>query len=179
VSEVLYTVLIAAVALERLAELVVSKRNAAWSFERGGVETGQRHYLVMVVLHTGLLVGALLEVWLLRPEFHPALGYPMLALVVASQALRWWCIATLGRRWNTRVIVVPGLPLVTGGPYRLTSHPNYVAVVVEGLALPLVHSAWITAVVFTACNAVLLTVRLRVENAALASAAPAETAMSS
>ena len=178
-SEVLYTVLVAAVALERLAELVVSKRNAAWSFERGGVETGQRHYLVMVVLHTGLLVGALLEVWLLRPEFHPALGYPMLALVVGSQALRWWCIATLGRRWNTRVIVVPGLPLVTGGPYRLTSHPNYVAVVVEGLALPLVHSAWITATVFTACNAVLLTVRLRVENAALASAAPAETAMSS
>jgi methyltransferase len=93
--------------------------------------------------------------------------------------LRWWCIATLGRRWNTRVIVVPGLPLVTGGPYRLTSHPNYVAVVVEGLALPLVYSAWITAVVFTACNAVLLTVRLRVENAALAAAAPAETSMSS
>ena len=178
-SEVLYTVLIAAVALERLAELVVSKRNAAWSFERGGVETGQRHYLVMVVLHTGLLVGCLLEVWLLHPEFHPGLGYPMLALVVASQALRWWCIATLGRRWNTRVIVVPGLPLVTGGPYRLTSHPNYVAVVVEGLALPLVYSAWITAVVFTACNAVLLTVRLRVENAALADAAPAETAMPS
>ena len=114
-SEVLFTVLVAVVALERLAELAVSKRNAAWSFERGGVETGQRHYLVMVVLHTGLLVGALLEVWLLRPEFHPALGYPMLALVVASQALRWWCIATLGRRWNTRVIVVPGLPLVTGG----------------------------------------------------------------
>jgi methyltransferase len=179
VSEVLFTVLVAAVALERLAELVVSKRNAAWSFERGGVETGQRHYLVMVVLHTGLLVGALLEAWLLRPEFHPALGYPMLALVLASQALRWWCIATLGPRWNTRVIVVPGLPLVTGGPYRLTSHPNYVAVVVEGLALPLVHSAWITAVVFTACNAVLLTVRLRVENAALASAARSETAMSS
>jgi methyltransferase len=179
VSEVLYTVLIAVVALERLAELVVSKRNAAWSFERGGVETGQRHYVVMVVLHTGLLVGALLEVWLLHPEFHPALGYPMLALVVASQALRWWCIATLGRRWNTRVIVVPGLPLVTGGPYRLTSHPNYVAVVVEGLALPLVYSAWITAVVFTACNAVLLTVRLRVENAALATAAQTKTAMSS
>ena len=178
-SEVLYTVLIAAVALERLVELVVSKRNAAWSFERGGVETGQRHYVVMVVLHTGLLVGCLLEVWLLHPEFHPALGYPMMALVVASQALRWWCIATLGRRWNTRVIVVPGLPLVTGGPYRLTSHPNYVAVVVEGLALPLVYSAWITAVVFTACNAVLLTVRLRVENAALAAAAPAKTAMSS
>jgi methyltransferase len=172
VSEVLFTVLIAAVALERLAELVVSKRNAAWSFERGGVETGQRHYLVMVVLHSGLLVGALVEVWARKPDFVPALGYPMLAVVLGSQALRWWCIKTLGPRWNTRVIVVPGLPLVTGGPYRLTSHPNYVAVVLEGLALPLVHSAWITAIVFTVCNAVLLTVRLRVENEALAAAAP-------
>lgn len=171
-SEVLFTVLIGAVALERLAELVVSKRNAAWSFERGAVETGQRHYLAMVILHTGLLVGALVEVWVLRPDFEPALGYLMLAVVVGSQALRWWCIQTLGRRWNTRVIVVPGLPLVTGGPYRLTSHPNYVAVVAEGLALPLVHSAWITAVVFTVCNAILLAVRLRVENEALVAAAP-------
>jgi len=176
VSEILFTALIAAVALERLAELVVSKRNAAWSFQRGGVETGQRHYLVMVVLHTGLLVGALLEVWLRRPEFEPVLGLAMLVLVIASQALRWWCITTLGPRWNTRVIVVPGLPLVTGGPYRLTGHPNYVAVVVEGFALPLVHSAWITAVVFTVANAVLLSVRLRVENQALrlASEDPAE-----
>jgi methyltransferase len=170
VSEVLFTALVALVAVERLAELVVSTRNAAWSLARGGVETGQRHYLVMVVLHTGLLVGALAEVWIRRPEFHPALGFAMLGVVLASQALRWWCIGTLGRRWNTRVIVVPGLPLVTAGPYRFLQHPNYVAVVLEGLALPLVHSAWITATVFTVCNAVLLAVRLRVENAALRSA---------
>jgi methyltransferase len=167
VSEVLFTVLIALVAVERLAELVVSNRNAAWSLARGGVETGQRHYAVMVVLHTGLLVGALAEVWIRRPEFHPVLGWSMLVVVLASQALRWWCIATLGRRWNTRVIVVPGLPLVAAGPYRWLPHPNYVAVVLEGFALPLVHSAWITAIVFTVCNAVLLTVRIRVENTAL------------
>jgi methyltransferase len=179
VSEVLFTVLVGAVALERLAELVVSKRNAAWSFDRGGIETGQRHYLVMVVLHTGLLAGALVEVWLRRPEFLPVVGYPMLGLVLASQALRWWCIGALGQRWNTRVIVVPGLPLVTRGPYRWFSHPNYVAVVVEGLALPLVHSAWITAAVFTVANAVLLTVRLRVENEALRTAAPEPAAVRS
>jgi methyltransferase len=167
VSEWLFTALIVAVGLERLAELVVSNRNAAWSLSRGGVETGQGHYPPMVVLHTGLLVGALAEVWLRRPEFSPGLGFTMLALVVLSQALRWWCIATLGRRWNTRVIIVPGLPPVTGGPYRFLSHPNYVAVVVEGFALPLVHSAWITAVVFTVLNAALLTVRIRTENAAL------------
>ena len=168
-SETWFTLLVLAVALERLAELVVSKRNAAWSQARGGVETGRGHYPVMVVLHTGLLAGALAEVWLRRPDFVPALGWPMLALVLASQALRWWCIASLGRRWNTRVIVVPGMPPVTRGPYRWLRHPNYMAVVVEGLALPLVHSAWLTAVVFTLCNAVLLAVRILVENAALAS----------
>jgi methyltransferase len=164
-----YTLLVLAVGLERLAELVVSKRNAAWSLAHGGVETGQRHYVVMVVLHTGLLVGCLVEVWGRRPTFIPALGLTMLALVLASQALRWWCIATLGRQWNTRVLVVPGLPRITGGPYRFFSHPNYVAVVVEGFALPLVYSAWVTALIFSVCNAVLLTVRLRVENQALAS----------
>ena len=163
-----YTLLIVAVGLERLAELVVSTRNARWSLERGGVETGQGHYPVMVVLHTGLLLGCLAEVWLRQPPFLPVLGFTMLALVVASQALRWWCIATLGHQWNTRVIVVPGLPRVTGGPYRFFTHPNYVAVVVEGFALPLVHTAWITALVFSVCNAVLLTVRIRSENRALA-----------
>jgi len=166
-SLALFTVLVALVGLERLAELVVSNRNAAWSMRRGGVETGQRHYLVMVVLHTGLLLGVLVEVWVRRPEFVPLLGWVMLALVLASQALRWWCIRSLGHRWNTRVIVVPGLPLVQGGPYRFLSHPNYVAVVVEGLALPLVHSAWITAATFTVLNAILLTVRIGVENDAL------------
>lgn len=173
----LFTALVALVGLERLAELVISTRNAAWSVARGGVETGQRHYVLMVVLHSGLLVGALVEVWLRRPEFVPLLGLPMLALVLASQALRWWCIATLGRRWNTRVIVVPDLPLVQRGPYRWLSHPNYVAVVVEGFALPLVHSAWVTAIVFSALNAGLLTVRIRVENAALQCSASQPTAV--
>jgi methyltransferase len=91
-------------------------------------------------------------------------------VVVLAQALRWWCITVLGPRWNTRVIVVPGLPLVERGPYRWLRHPNYVAVVLEGVALPLVHSAWITAVAFTVVNAGLLRVRISSENAALAQA---------
>ncbi len=163
-----FTVLVALVALERIAELVVSTRNAAWSKEQGGQETGLGYYPFMVLLHTGLLVGALVEAYTRRPDVPSALAWSMLALVVGSQALRWWCIATLGRRWNTRVIVVPGLPPVTSGPYRFLRHPNYVAVVVEGVALPLVHAAWITALVFTVLNALLLIVRIRVENAALA-----------
>jgi methyltransferase len=163
-----YVLLIAAVACERVAELVVSNRNLAWSRTRGGIEFGAGHYPVMVVLHTGLLVGCLAEViWLHRP-FLPSLGWPMLVIVVAAQALRWWCITTLGRQWNTRVVVVPGAPRVSGGPYRLIPHPNYVAVIAEGVALPLVHTAWITALVFTVLNAALLTTRITTENNALA-----------
>jgi methyltransferase len=168
VSQVLYTVLVGVFGVERLAELVVAKRNLAWSLARGGQETGFSHYPFMVVLHTGLLAGCVLEVWLGDLPFLPALGWPMLALVLASQALRWWCIRTLGPQWNTRIIVVPGLGRVTGGPYRFFSHPNYVAVVVEGFALPLVHTAWLTAVAFSVLNAGLLTVRIRAENRALA-----------
>ena len=167
-SLVAFTVLIGLVGVERVAELVVSTRNAAWSRERGGIETGLGHFPFMVVLHIALLVGALVEASIRRPEVPSLLAWSMLALVIASQVLRWWCITTLGRRWNTRVIVVPGLPPVTSGPYRLFRHPNYVAVVVEGVVLPLVHAAWITAVVFTVLNAGLLAVRIRAENAALA-----------
>ena len=163
----LFTAFVLLVGVERLAELVVTTRNARWSLSRGGIEVGRGHYPPMVLLHTGLLVGALVEVWTRQPDLVPVLAWVMLALVVLSQGLRWWCIATLGRQWNTRVIVVPGLSLVRRGPYRWLSHPNYVAVVVEGFALPLVHSAAITAVVFTVLNAVLLGVRIRVENTAL------------
>jgi len=164
-----FTVLVLAVGVERLIELVVARRNLRWAVAHGGREFGHEHFRWMVLLHVGLLVGSVLEVWLLQPPWIPWLGWPMLALVVLAQALRWWCIATLGRQWNTRVIVVPGLPLVHRGPYRWLRHPNYVAVVVEGFALPLVHTAWITASVFSGLNAAVLRTRIRTENEALAS----------
>jgi methyltransferase len=165
---VLFTILVVLVALERLVELAVSQRNLRWSREHGGVEYGHSHYPYMVALHVFLLVGCLVEVWVWQKPLIPALSIVMLVLVIASQALRWWCIATLGRRWNTLVVIVPGMPRVTGGPYRWLSHPNYVAVVIEGIALPMVGFAWVTALVFTLLNIPLLAVRLRVENAALA-----------
>lgn len=172
-----FVALVAAVGVERIVELVISQRHVAWALARGGVEYGRSHYPAMVVLHIGLLVGAVAEVVLLERVFLPWLGWPMLALVLLAQALRWWCIATLGPQWNTRVVVVPGAGRVTSGPYRWFRHPNYVAVVVEGVSLPLVHTAWITATVFTMLNAFLLRTRIRVENRALtlveASDAPA------
>jgi len=168
-----FVLLGAAVAVERLVELLVSRRNLAWSLARGGSEHGTGHWPFMVVLHTGLLVGAVAEVAGPDRPFLPLLGWPMLGLVLASQAPRWWCNRTLGPRWNTRIVVVPGLPLVHRGPYRVLAHPNYVAVVVEGVALPLVHTAWVTAVVFTALNLPLLSVRIRAEEAAMAAAVAA------
>ncbi|MFD5547778.1 isoprenylcysteine carboxyl methyltransferase family protein [Streptomyces goshikiensis] len=166
----LYLLLLGLVAAERIAELAVARRNARWSLARGAREYGRGHYPAMVALHTALLVGCAVEPWAAGRPFVPMLGWSALALAALAQGLRWWCITTLGPRWNTRVLVVPGLPLVAGGPYRLLRHPNYVAVVVEGAALPLVHSAWLTAAAFTALNAALLTVRIRCEDTALTTA---------
>lgn len=170
-SQLWFTLLVLAVAAERCAELAVANRNRRWSLGRGGIEYGRGHYPLIVAVHTGLLVGCLVEVWWRRPEFMAALGIPMLVLVVAGQTLRWWCITTLGPRWNTRVIVIPGLTPIRRGPYRFLPHPNYLAVVIEGGALPLVHTAFITAITFTVLNAAILSIRIRVENRALASAA--------
>lgn len=162
-----YWGLLAVIAVERVAELVVSQRHAAAILRNGGVEYGRGHFPVMVALHVALLAGCVAEPLLLHRTFIPALGYPMLAVVVAANALRWWCIATLGESWTARVIVVPRRRLVTAGPYRWFAHPNYAAVIIEGAALPLVGSAWITSASFTLLNAILLTVRIRCEVRAL------------
>ena len=172
-SVVLYIVFILLTGGERVVELVVSRRNAALAFERGGVEYGQRHFPWMVTLHTGFLLACIAEVVLLGRPFIPALGWPMLAIALLCQAGRYWCIVSLGAQWNTRVIVVPGAGRVERrGPYRFTwlPHPNYLIVAIEGIALPLVYTAWITAIVFTVLNAILLLAfRIPTEDRALKS----------
>ncbi|MBA3233112.1 MAG: isoprenylcysteine carboxyl methyltransferase family protein [Propionibacteriales bacterium] len=167
-----YAVLLFAVSLERVLELVVSRKHERAMLARGGEEYGASHYPVMVMMHTALLIGCVVEVLATGRPFLPLLGWSMLVVVAASQALRWWCIVTLGEQWSTRVIVSRQVPLVALGPYRVLRHPNYVAVVAEGAALPLVQSAWVTAVAFTVLNAALLRLRIRVENAALQTAPP-------
>ncbi|MCZ8379521.1 isoprenylcysteine carboxyl methyltransferase family protein [Mycobacterium sp. CPCC 205372] len=162
-----YLVFILVIAAERLVELLVARRHARWSIANGGREFGRRHYPVIVASHALLLVACLVEVYGGNRPFIPWLGWPMVAVVVASTGVRWWCVATLGRHWNPRLIVIPGAPLVRRGPYRWLHHPNYTAVAAEVAALPLVHSAWLTAIVFTVVNALVLTVRIRAENLAL------------
>ena len=166
-TKFLYTLLVLAVAAERLFELRIANRNRALAFSRGAREYGADHFPVMTVMHGAFLVSCVAEVWLLDRPFHPILAVIASGLTLAAQALRYWCIATLRERWNVRVIVVPAMELATNGPYRFLRHPNYVAVVTEILALPLVHTAWLTAFAFSFLNAAMLAVRIRVEDKAL------------
>jgi methyltransferase len=166
-SRVAFTALIAIIAIQRLWELGVSTRNLRILKARGAIEVGTRHYPWMVALHTAFLVSSVAEVWLLDRPWRPGVaGFAVLILGVAL-ALRWWTVATLGDRWTTRVLVVPGEELVSSGPYRLLRHPNYLVVVMEIAAIPMIHCAWLTAVVFTIANLVLLRERILVEEGAL------------
>ena len=163
-----FTIFIGVLALERVFELWLSRRNAAWAKRAGAVEYGARHLVWMKLLHTAFFVGVLLEVWLGERPIVPGLAAVCLPVALLAQALRYWTIATLGRRWNVAVLVLPGVPAVTHGPFRYSRHPNYVAVIAEGLAVPLIHSAFLTALAFTVLNALVLVVRIRCEERALA-----------
>lgn len=166
-SRYLYLAFIAAIAGQRLFELALSRRNAVRARERGAFEYGKEHFRLMALLHASFLLACPLEVFALHRPFIPVLGYPMLGVVVAAQVLRYWAIATLGERWNVRILVVPGLPAVTAGPYRWLRHPNYLAVILDIAAVPLVHTAFLTAFFFSLLNAWMLRVRIRCEERAL------------
>jgi methyltransferase len=163
----LYLALLGLLAVERLAELVVSLRNARKARAAGALEAGRGHYPVMVAFHSLFLVSCAAEAALVPRSFPGALGWAALAVALAAQGLRYWAVASLGVRWNTRVLVWPGVPPVTSGPYRFMRHPNYLAVVLEMAAVPLVYGAWVTALVFSLGNAVLLRVRIHSEEQAL------------
>lgn len=167
-SRALFTLLVLLVAGERLIELAISRRHERSLRARGARESGQGHYPAMVLLHTAWLIAAPLEVWLLDRPLLPSLALAAGVALAATMALRYWVIATLGDRWCTRVLVPPGEPPVTGGPYRWLRHPNYLAVAVEVFALPLIHTAWLTAAVLGTANLVVLGVRIRAEDRALA-----------
>ncbi len=162
-----FVALVAVVALSRLVELRLAKRHVARLVARGGFEVGAGHYPWMVALHTAFLFAAPLEVFVVPHPFRPAWAVAGITALLAAAALRWWTIRTLGDRWTTRVIVVPGASAIRGGPFRFFRHPNYLAVVLEIAALPLVHGAVVTAAVFSLANAVLLRHRIRVEETAL------------
>jgi methyltransferase len=142
---VLYVSFVATVGLGRLIEMSISRRRQRALAERGIVKITQPDFRWMVLLHGGVLAGAALEVWLLERPFIPALALPMTALFVLSNVLRWWVIRALADHWNVQVMNSLALGVVTDGPFRWIRHPNYLAVFLELLAIPLIHTAWLTA----------------------------------
>jgi methyltransferase len=149
------------VTAERLAELVLARRNTAQLIGRGAVEFAPEHYRLVVALHAIWLGGLWLIAWN-RP-----IEWAWLALFAALQVLRVWVLATLGPRWTTRIIILPGAPLVTNGPYRFLKHPNYTVVAGEIAVLPLVFGLPLYAVAFSILNGIVLYIRISAENAAL------------
>jgi len=150
------------VTLQRLGELLLARRNTRRLLARGAYEVGASHYPLIVALHALWLAGLWLLAW------DRAINLIWLAVFIGLQALRVWVIATLGGRWTTRIIILPGAPLVRGGPYRLISHPNYVVVAVEMAVLPLAFGLPLYGLIFFLLNAAVLTLRLSVEAKALA-----------
>ena len=165
-SAALLIVAVVLVALQRLLELVLARRNERRARARGAVERGRGHYPLIVGLHSLWLVSTLVE-GLLRGPVFPVYWPAALALFLLVQPLRYWAILSLGESWNTKVLVVPGAKSVRSGPYRYLNHPNYVVVFVEILTFPLIFGAWLTALVFTLLNAAVLRLRIREEDRAL------------
>jgi methyltransferase len=154
-------VILALVTAQRLGELLLARRNTARLVALGGVEHGAAHYPLIVALHAAWLGGLWLLAW------HRPVHLPWLAAYVVLQVLRTWTLCSLGRRWTTRIIVVPGETLVRRGPYRVLPHPNYLVVVGEIAVLPMVFGLWAYALAFSLANAAVLAIRIRAEEQAL------------
>ena len=163
----LYLALLLLVAAGRLIELRRSRRNQAILAESGGAKSPEPRYRWMVALHAGILIGAALEVVLLRRPLIPWLAASGFALFIAANATRWWVIRTLGPRWNVQVMSASRLGIVTAGPYKWVRHPNYTAVFLEMLALPLIHSAYFAAGLGTVLHIYVLRNRVRLEESVL------------
>ena len=154
--------------VQRLGELLLARRNEKWAKSRGGIEYGRDHYWMFIVLHASWFIAFNVEAFLSGGELWP--GWQIAALLlIAAQGLRYWTIYSLGRYWNTRIIVIPGSDLTVSGPFRFARHPNYIAVIIEIAAVPALFDAWYTAAVFTVLNALLLfKIRIPAEERALA-----------
>jgi methyltransferase len=164
---------VALIVVQRLLELAHAKRNLAWAQNNGGREYAPEHYPYMVLLHSSWIVALLLEAWL-RGGSPAPLWWLWLGLFVLAQIGRYHVILSLGKLWNTRIVIVPGARLVRTGLYKYLKHPNYVVVALELLVAPLVFGAWFTALVFSLLNAILLLVyRIPAEEKALATLAEA------
>lgn len=166
-SVIAFLALLLAVALLRVLELQISRRHQKDMISRGAAKVEEPRFRWMVVLHTAVLIGAALEVVLLKRPFIPALAATMFLIFLAANGVRWWVIRTLGNHWNVQIMDSTSLGVITSGPFRYVRHPNYAAVFSEMVALPLIHTAWITAAVGALAHAIVLSQRLATEERVL------------
>jgi methyltransferase len=162
-TKIVFLILLACVGLERLLELQLSRRHQRDLASCGARKHRDPQYRWMVALHAGVLIGAAVEVILLHRPFMAPLAVPALLLFSLATFLRWWVIRTLGIHWNTEVVDSASLGVVSDGPFRWIRHPNYLGVFVELIALPLIHTAYITAAVAAAGNLFILRNRVHIE----------------
>ena len=166
-SVIAFLGLLAVVAVLRVVELQISRKHQGEMIARGAEKVDEPRFRWMVVLHGAVLIGAALEVVLLHRPLIPILAVAAFAIFLAANAVRWWVIRTLGNHWNVQVVDSTSLGVVTSGPFRYVRHPNYAAVFVEMLALPLIHTAWITSVVGSLAHVAVLSQRLSTEERVL------------
>jgi len=162
----LFAFVITIVIIQRLAELIIAKRNETWMRNQGAFEVGARHYPIMVTMHVMFFVSLLLEVVIVNRPLSP-IWVVFLSVFLVAQVARIWCLTSLGKFWNTKIIILPGADVVKKGPYAFIRHPNYVIVTTELLVLPLIFSAYFTAILFTMLNIWMLSVRIPTEEKAL------------
>ncbi|MGM8365386.1 isoprenylcysteine carboxyl methyltransferase family protein [Virgibacillus sp. W0181] len=152
---------------QRFIELIIAKRNEEWMKQRGGLEVGEKHYKWFIILHTLFFLSIIVEALFGRKEII-TINFFLLFIFLLAQFGRVWCIYTLGRFWNTKIIVLPKVALIKKGPYKYVKHPNYIIVGIELLLIPLLFGAIWTALIFPLLHILLLFIRIPEENAALA-----------
>lgn len=162
----LFLIVFTIVVIQRLVELGVAKRNEQWMRSQGAIEIGASHYKWMVLMHTTFFISLLVEVaWFDRPL--SPFSSLLFSIFLLMQLARIWCLSSLGKFWNTKILILPGATVQKKGPYRWIRHPNYVIVTIELIVLPLLFSAYFTAVLFLVLNAWMLSVRIPAEERAL------------
>ena len=161
-----FTMIIMIVIIQRLVELFVAKRNEKWMLGQGSFEVGAGHYPFMVAMHIAFFITLIFEFFIMDPPLSP-LWILFLMLFLIAQIARIWCLTSLGKFWNTKILILPGADVVKKGPYQFIRHPNYVIVTTELLVLPLLFSAYFTAIIFSLLNLWMLSVRIPAEEKAL------------
>lgn len=157
----IFIIFITFLIFQRFTELYISKRNEKWLLSQGAIEYGRKHYPYIVALHTLFIISLIAEYYLTGGQ---SISYIALSLFILLLAFKYWVLSSLGTYWNTRIYRVPGAVAVRKGPYKLLKHPNYVDVVLEIAIIPLVFHLYYTALIFSVLNAIMLSVRIKVEN---------------